>query len=62
MVKNMRNAYGWSLAEKKGMYYVWSRLTPDRELIWNLTKEDRPPTTGAGYPRREAILQVKGLQ
>lgn len=59
-MKSMSNPYGWSLAEKKGQYYLWSRMELDGTVWWNATIHDRPPQTDSGFTRTEIVNQCNG--
>ena len=52
----------WVHWEKIGDYDLWCySVYNSGKILWNVTKTGNPPTNWAGYPTREAILKLKGL-
>lgn len=54
--------HSWQLWQQIGEYYIWCRGTSDYQTLWNVTKEDIPPSTMGGYYSRDYLLNAKGIR
>lgn len=61
--ESLPSNYGaeWELDEVLGRYHIWARNNIEGKDVFQATSTNAPPTSGAGYYDRDALLRDRGI-